>query len=195
MLRTSIGFGIRDIVDEHFASFEERFSIDSDPAKIGGAKKTSTTGADYGRLRLASLEMPVDSKALSDAATVLAISVGDRIPPGKRSDSFAERFAGERDRTNSAQLMSPPEVSWVVQLIGDSSEPTALSRFRELQNRRKSILGTYNPLVISTTFRSGSQPIWTRIRVGLSSRQAAESLCAQLEVAGERCWVQRNANS
>jgi SPOR domain len=37
--------------------------------------------------------------------------------------------------------------------------------------------------------------IWTRVRIGLSSRQAADSVCAQLEAAGGRCVVQRNTSS
>jgi hypothetical protein len=78
---------------------------------------------------------------------------------------------------------------------GDSSEALALSRFRELQNRHKSILGMYQPLVVNTTLTLGAAPIWTCVRIGLSSRQAADSVCAQLEAAGGCCVVQRNTSS
>jgi hypothetical protein len=132
-----------------------------------------------GAYRLASLE--VGSVFTPSSGILLA----------EPSDSFVERFAGTRV-IDPASFVRPSESSWVVQLIGDESEAIALSRFRQMQNKHKAILGTHRPLVVSTTPTPGAPPIWTRIRVGMNSREAAESLCAQLESAGERCVVQRN---
>jgi SPOR domain len=184
-MRLSIGYGVRDAIDERSTSFEDRFEGE----RI--TKRSSMTATGY---RLASLEMPAGTKALFDAGPVLVPSVNYDILVRERSDSFAERFAGNRDLP-SPLLVRAPETSWVVQLIGDNSEAVALSRFRQLQDRRKSILGIYEPLVVRTTLNPGAEPIWVRVRVGLSSRKAAESLCAQLEEAGERCVVQRNSTS
>jgi SPOR domain len=166
--------------NERFAPFDERFAGDR-------VTKKSLTG-----YRLASLEAPVDTAVLVDGGSVFAPSSGVLL--AEPSDSFAERFAGTK-LAKPASFIRPPESSWVVQLIGDDSEATALSRFRKLQNKHKTILGIYEPLVVTTTLKPGAPPIWTRVRVGLNSRVAAESLCAQLESAGERCVVQRNTNA
>jgi hypothetical protein len=96
------------------------------------------------------------------------------------------------DTKEGVNYVSPPNPSWVVQLIGDSSEAVAASRFRELQNKHKLLLEMYKPVVLNTAITPRSEPIWTRIRVELSSREAAESLCSKLEAAGARCVVQRS---
>jgi hypothetical protein len=191
VLRTSIGSGINNIGDLRFTSFDERFAGDRD---------TKKSFAETG-YRLASLEVPVGPNVLVDAGAVFAASSGGMVF-ANRSDSFAERFAGTGPIVNLASLVRPPESSirpeessWVVQLIGDDTEATALSRFRKLQSKHESILGNYKPIVVNTALTPGSPSIWTRVRVGLNSRQAANSLCAQLESAGERCVVQRNTSA
>jgi hypothetical protein len=179
----------RDEFDERLASLEERFTGARAPAKTVETEKAAVTQSGTG-MRLTNLDSP--------KFVALRTSSGDRSPLDGRTDSFDERFAGARapakamdDPKEGAGHVSLPEPSWVVQLIGDSSEATALSLFRELQNKHKSLLGIYKPIVLRTTLRPGSEPIWTRVRVELSSRQAAESLCSKLEAAGERCIVQR----
>jgi hypothetical protein len=190
--RTSIGSGIHDIGDARFTSFDERFAGDRD------TKKSFFAETGY---RLASLEVPVGPRVLVDAGTVFAASSGG-IVFAEPSDSFAERFAGTGRLVNLASVVRPTESSvrpdessWVVQLIGDDTEAIALSRFRALQSKHESILGIYKPIVVNTTLTPGSRSIWTRVRVGLDSRQAANSLCAQLESVGERCVVQRNTSA
>jgi SPOR domain len=193
-----------DEFDERLASLEERFMGARPAAKTVETKKAAVTQSGTG-MRLTSLERPVSSKSVhsdTDSPKFAAASSGDRFllegRPNPRMDSFDDRFAGARapakamdDPKEGAGHISLPEPLWVVQLIGDSSEATALSLFRELQNKHKSLLGSYEPVVVRTTLRPGSEPIWTRVRVELSSRQAAESLCSKLEAAGERCFVQR----
>ncbi len=79
---------------------------------------------------------------------------------------------------------------WVAQLIGESSEKVALSRFRQMQGRLRSALGSYEPAILRTTLRDGT--LWIRVRVEFDTRQAAEALCSKLEAAREPCLVQRN---
>jgi hypothetical protein len=129
---------------------------------------------------------------LVDRASIFTPSFA--ILPAEPTDSFAERFSGTKV-PNLAPVTRAPESSWVVQLIGDDTEATALSRFRQMQNKHKAILGIYEPIVVNTTLTPGAPPIWTRVRIGLNSREAADSLCARLESAGERCVVQRNTNA
>jgi hypothetical protein len=178
VLRSSTGSEIR-VGDEGLASFDERFA----GSKV---KKGSLTGYPH----LASLEMGPSVGVLVDRASIFMPS----ILPAEPSDSFAERFAGTKV-ANLAPVAREPESSWVVQLIGDDTEATALSRFRQMQNKHKAILGIYEPIVVNTTFTPGAPPIWTRVRVALNSREAADSLCARLESVGERCVVQRNMNA
>jgi hypothetical protein len=178
--RVSIGSEIR--IDEvRFASFDQRFAGDKD------ARKDFLEGG----YRLASLRAPVGPEVLVDAGS-FASSSGDDILFAKPSDSFAERFSGTKVLVNLASFVRRPETSWVVQLIGDDSEVIALSRFHQLQNKHKAILGSYKPLVVNTMSAPGTRPIWTRVRVALDTREAADSLCTQLESAGERCVVQRS---
>ena len=94
----------------------------------------------------------------------------------------------------SRPLASPSTArpAWVAQLIGDSSETVALSRFRQMQGKLRSVLGSYEPAVLRTTIKAGAPPVWVRVRVEFDTRQAAESLCSKLATAGEACLVQRN---
>jgi Transglycosylase SLT domain len=87
---------------------------------------------------------------------------------------------------------SPTRPPWVAQLIGDSSETAAFSRFRLMQGKLRSVLGNYEPAVLRTTIKPGAAPIWVRVRIEFDTRQAAEDLCSRLEAAGETCLVQRN---
>jgi hypothetical protein len=98
--------------------------------------------------------------------------------------------------TSAAQPTSPtPALGstrpvWVAQLIGESSETVALFRFRRLQGKLRSALGSYEPALLRTALKDGTT--WVRVRVEFDTRQAAEVLCSKLEAAREPCLVQRN---
>jgi hypothetical protein len=83
--------------------------------------------------------------------------------------------------------------SWVVQVTGDSSETSALARYRQLQEKHEALLGPYEPVVIRTVLSGGAQRTWSRVQVKASSREAGELLCSQLRAAGESCLLQRSA--
>jgi hypothetical protein len=89
-------------------------------------------------------------------------------------------------------MSAPPRPGWVAQLIGDSSETAALSRFRQMQGKLQSALGGFEPAILRTTITTSEAPVWVRVRIEFDTRQEAESLCSQLEAAGETCLVQRN---
>jgi hypothetical protein len=101
--------------------------------------------------RLGSLEVS-GAGVLVDGSAVFAPSSG--ILLAESSASFAKRFAGTRSVVNLASFTGPPVSLWVVQLIGDDTEATALLRFRQMQNKHKAILGIYKPFVINTTLTS-----------------------------------------
>jgi len=85
-----------------------------------------------------------------------------------------------------------PTPTWVIQLVGDRSEIRALVLFRQLQMKHEALLKNYEPEIIRTMLRGGAAPIWSRIRIDVDSRQAAQSLCSTLRAAGDECLVQRN---
>jgi hypothetical protein len=101
--------------------------------------------------------------------------------------------APERVRmTQEPQPPSPARPGWVAQLIGDSSETAALSRFHQIQGKLRSVLAGYEPTILRTTIKPGEAPVWVRVRIEFDTRQAADSLCTKLEAVGEPCLVQRN---
>jgi hypothetical protein len=95
--------------------------------------------------------------------------------------------------TYEPQPRTPARPGWVAQLIGDSSETAALSRFHQVQSKLQSVLGGYEPAILRTTIKPGEAPIWVRVRIEFDTRQGADTLCSKLEAAGERCLVQRNS--
>jgi transglycosylase-like protein with SLT domain len=84
-----------------------------------------------------------------------------------------------------------PADSWAVELVGSSSDATALAAYRQLQERHVSILADREPRVVHHGLARGSMG-WARVHVGADSRTSAEKLCANLRAAGASCWVQRN---
>jgi hypothetical protein len=92
----------------------------------------------------------------------------------------------------SAVVQPKPMSDWGVQLVGDRSEITALAVYRQLQKKHEAILGGYEPVVIRTTVKMSSAPIWNRVRIGADSREAAQALCSRLRAVGENCLVQHN---
>jgi hypothetical protein len=86
--------------------------------------------------------------------------------------------------------VAKPADPWGVQLVGSSSDATALSAYRQLQEKYASILSGREPHIIHHGLARGSMG-WARIHVGVESRTSAEKLCANLRAAGATCLVQR----
>jgi hypothetical protein len=87
--------------------------------------------------------------------------------------------------------VAKPADLWGVELVGSSSDATALAAYRQLQEKYTSILAGREPRVIHHGIARGSMG-WARVHVGAESRTSAEKLCANLRAAGASCWVQRN---
>jgi hypothetical protein len=95
--------------------------------------------------------------------------------------------------TQEPQIPAPARPAWVAQIIGDSSEAAALSRFHQMQGKLPSVLGGYEPAILRTTIKPGTAPVWVRVRIEFDTRQGADVLCSKLDAAGEPCLVQRNS--
>jgi Transglycosylase SLT domain/SPOR domain len=89
-----------------------------------------------------------------------------------------------------APVMKPLD-PWGVQLVGSSSDATALAAYRQLQEKYARILAEREPRVLHHGLARGSMG-WARVHVGTDSRASAEKLCAELRAAGASCTVQRN---
>jgi len=99
------------------------------------------------------------------------------------------QIAGLAART-PAPVMKPLD-PWGVQLVGSSSDATALAAYHQLQLKYASILGAREPRVLHHGLARGSMG-WARVHVGTESRAGAEKLCTELRTAGATCTVLRN---
>jgi len=80
---------------------------------------------------------------------------------------------------------------WGVQLVGSSSDATALAAYHQLQLKYASVLSGREPRVLHHGLARGSMG-WARVHVGTESRAGAEKLCGELRSAGGSCTVLRN---
>ena len=99
------------------------------------------------------------------------------------------QIAGLAART-PAPVMKPLD-PWGMQLVGSSSDATALAAYHHLQVKYASILGGREPRVLHHGLARGSMG-WARVHVGTESRASAEKLCGELRSAGGSCTVLRN---
>jgi Transglycosylase SLT domain/SPOR domain len=89
-----------------------------------------------------------------------------------------------------APVMKPLD-PWGVQLVGSSSDATALAAYHQLQGKYGSILSGREPRVLHHGLARGSMG-WARVHVGTETRASAEKLCIELRAAGASCTVLRN---
>ena len=100
-----------------------------------------------------------------------------------------QRIAGLFARPAPPSVAKPAD-PWGVQLIGSSSDATALAAYRQLQEKYASILSGREPHIVHHGLARGSMG-WARVHVGAENRTIAEKLCANLRAAGASCLVQR----
>jgi len=123
----------------------------------------------------------------------LGLSLPDSVPCPKLLALFGK---SRPDKSSAvATTREPPPASlavppWGVQLVGDSSQISALASFQRLQKTYNSVLGTRQPFVLRS--KVGKTSYWYRVRVATASLQEAESLCSSLRAFGGSCLVQRN---
>ena len=103
-----------------------------------------------------------------------------------RTTAKSEGALETASRINTVQA----KPGWGVQLVGGSSQSSALASFQQLQKAYKNVLEARQPLVIQS--RVGTSGFWYRVRVATDSRIEAEKLCSGLRAAGGGCLAQRN---
>jgi hypothetical protein len=124
--------------------------------------------------------------------TQVNLTLPERVPCKDVANSMNYRTATKSDigREKAAAGAPPAAPGWGVQLIGSSSQASALASFQQLQRAYKRLLEARQPLVIQS--RVGTSGFWYRVRVATDGRIEAEKLCSGLRAAGGSCLVQRN---
>jgi hypothetical protein len=98
-------------------------------------------------------------------------------------------IAGLVARTAAPASQATPV--WGVELVGGPTDATALSAYRQLEQKYASILGGRQAYVIHRGLGRGSMG-WAHVHVGAENRAGADKLCADLRGAGlSYCEVQR----
>jgi len=126
----------------------------------------------------------------------LSLSLPDGVPCPQIAKLFANdqpktpTASAGQDSTKSAVVTTAPEAPWGIQLIGGSSQVTALASYHQLQRQYPTILGSHQPLVIRSAV--GRNTYWYRVRIATQTLNEAERLCESLRAAGGSCLVQRN---
>jgi SPOR domain len=136
------------------------------------------------------MPVPIPTRALDEQSPVPQL--GPALVPSPTPAKSGRAPPPARPTASSAAPPAPapsPGPLWVAQLIGENSETVALSRFRQLQGKLRSVLGSYEPAILRTTLKDGTT--WVRVRVKFDTRQGAEALCSKLEAAREHCLVLR----
>jgi soluble lytic murein transglycosylase-like protein len=97
-------------------------------------------------------------------------------------------FVGKLEERVTASAGS----AWGVQLSAGFSRDRALASYAGLAQRYAQILSGYEPMLLSTTLRSRGTGAFYQVRVGASTRAAADKLCNSVRRAGGACIVLRN---
>ena len=88
-----------------------------------------------------------------------------------------------------------PTPIWGVELVGGTTDATALAAYSRLEQKYASILGGRQPYVVHHGLGRGSMG-WAHVRVGAENRPGAEKLCADMRGAGvSYCEVQRTRSA
>jgi hypothetical protein len=80
--------------------------------------------------------------------------------------------------------------NWRMAMKSLDKSDAALAAFYEMQKRYRTVLGSYQPLVLRSS--AGRNASWYRVRIGADTRNAAERLCSSLRAVGGSCLVQLN---
>ena len=107
---------------------------------------------------------------------------------GSVAASFDQKIQPSTARNQAAGAPG----GWVIQLVGDASEPRALAEYNKMQRKFPVLLAARSPLVLRTQLGGRGSASWFRVRVAELTRDRATQLCAQLQASGGRCLVLKN---
>ena len=85
-----------------------------------------------------------------------------------------------------------PAQAWGIEIATSFSKQQALDEFDRVKQDHADILGTYQAMVVETCDLHMGTTLQYSARIGMDSREDADSLCAKLQAAGGACIVQKN---
>lgn len=85
-----------------------------------------------------------------------------------------------------------PHMPWGVQLAGSFSRAQAMKQFRAVKRKYAGIIGSRRIVLKSSRQQGRGRRVFHRVRIGTSSRKAANQICKRLKSAGGNCVVLKN---
>ncbi len=82
--------------------------------------------------------------------------------------------------------------AWGVEIATSFSKQQALDQFAQAKQTYADLLGDYDPMVVESCDLHMGTDLQYSVRIGMDSRDAADTLCAKLQAAGGACIVQKN---
>jgi len=142
--------------------------------------------------------LPGETRAYVRIVTGYSPDEWVRASPGM-DEMQSEKTVPCREMTGLVARTSPPAAKatpdWGVELVGGTTDATALAAYSRLEQKYASILGGRQPYVVHHGLGRGSMG-WAHVRVGADDRPSAEKLCADLRGAGvSYCEVQRTRSA
>jgi len=120
--------------------------------------------------------------------TISCDEIARLLSPGRRKSTALTALTSNLPQSETPDAAGP----WGLQLAGNRSESAALARYRDLQRKFPSVLGTRAPLVIRRQRAGPGSADWYVVRVAESTRERANQLCSRLEAMGGKCIVLKN---
>jgi hypothetical protein len=87
---------------------------------------------------------------------------------------------------------SSPAHAWGVEIATSFSKQEALDQFAKVKEDHADLLGGYDPMVVETCDLHMGTDLQYSVRIGMQTRDDADSLCAKLQGAGGACIVRKN---
>ena len=92
----------------------------------------------------------------------------------------------------NADASAKPGLEWGVEIATSFSREEALDQFARVKQDHAGILGDYEPMVVESCDLHMGTKLQYSARIGMESREDAESLCSKLQADGGACIVQKN---
>jgi hypothetical protein len=82
--------------------------------------------------------------------------------------------------------------TWGVEIATSFSKEDALDQFNRAKQDYADVLGTYEPIIVTSCDLHMGTDLQYSARIGMDSREDADALCAKIRTAGGACVVQKN---
>jgi tetratricopeptide (TPR) repeat protein len=165
---------------------------DTQPSEATG--KLYTDRVPQEQVRVASAVPLVDAQPAAAAAEEKVLAV-EEVPEDTQVAAVAEPVV---DETHTASLDAAPAeepaatkkiTGWSVQLASATTEDSAWSTWKKMQDRNKA-LASQEPVVVRADL--GSKGVFYRVRlVGFESQGDANRVCSKLKAKGVKCFISK----